>query len=68
MERIFTDIQIEKDILVVRRYCYSIDYIKSLCKKFDYDVFSESTLRKDNLKDVVGGVYLFLKNILNNQF
>ena len=42
------------------RYCHSIDYIKSLCKKFDYEllVFRKVPLRKDDLKDVVGGVYL----------
>ena len=42
------------------RYCHSIDYIKSLCKKFDYEllIFRKVTLRKDDAKDVVGGVYL----------
>ena len=42
------------------RYCHSIDYIKSLCKKFDYKllIFRKVPLRKDDAKDVGGGVYL----------
>ena len=42
------------------RYCHSIDYIKSLCKKFDYEllIFRKVPLRKDDAKDVDGGVYL----------
>ena len=42
------------------RYCHSIDYIKSLCKKFDYEllIFRKVPLRKDDTKNVVGGVYL----------
>jgi len=42
------------------RYCHSIDYIKSLCKKFGYEllIFRKAPLRKDDAKEVVGGVYL----------
>ena len=42
------------------RYCHSIDYIKSLCKKFDYEllIFRKVFLRKDDVKNIIGGVYL----------
>ena len=42
------------------RYCHSFDYIKSLCKKFGYEllIFRKVTLRKDDARNLVGGVYL----------
>ena len=42
------------------RYCHSLDYIKHLCKKFDYEllIFKKVFLRKDYAKNVIGGVYL----------
>ena len=42
------------------RYCHSFDYIKSLCKKFGYELlnFRKVALRKEDARNVVGGVYL----------
>ena len=59
-EHVIPAIQKSKNSKVLGLASRDLKKAKSLCKKFDYEllILRKSPLRKDDAKDVVGGVYL----------